>query len=93
MDKKNRTNEEIVYDNPKELLELLNSSKSLKAFHPDLYKKYAFEANMDVLCRLQLSRDLPEQFEEKIKSAQAILKESNIKRVAKEPNEIGEKYK
>lgn len=37
--KKNRTNEEIVYDNPKELLELLNSSKSLKAFHPDLYKK------------------------------------------------------
>lgn len=81
----------IVYDNPEELLELLNSSKSLKVFHPDLYKKYAFEANMDVLCKLQLSRDLPEQFEEEIKSAQAMLKEGNIKRTVEEPNEIGEK--
>lgn len=50
-----------------------------KVFHPDLYEKYAFEANIDVLCRLQLSRDLPEQFEEEIKSAQAMLKESVTK--------------
>lgn len=80
----------IGYDNPVELLELLSCSKSLKAFHPDLYEKYAFEANIDVLCRLQLSRDLPEQFEEEIKSAQAMLKESVTKRVEKEPNEIEE---
>ena len=62
----------IVYDNPVELPELLSCSKSLKVFPPDLYEKYAFEANIDVLCRLQLSQDLPEQFEEEIKSAQAI---------------------
>lgn len=81
----------IVYDNPEELLELLRCSKSLKTLHPDLYKKYAFEANIDVLCRLQLSRDLPEQFEEEIKSAQAMLKENATKRIAKESNEIEEK--
>ncbi len=81
----------IVYDNPEELIELLSCSKSLKVLHPDLYEKYAFEANIDVLCRLQLSRDLPEQFEEEIKSAQAMLKESTTKKVVKEPDEIEEK--
>ncbi len=81
----------IVYDNPEELIELLSCSRSLKVLHPDLYEKYAFETNIDVLCKLQLSRDLPEQFEEEIKSAQAMLKENVTEKIAKEPNEIEEK--
>ena len=75
---------DIVYNNPEELLELLSSSNSLKAHHPDLYEKYAFETNIDVLCKLQLSRGLPEQYEEKIKSAQEMLENDVIKKVDRE---------
>ena len=74
----------VVYDNPMELLELLSSSKSLKVFHPDLYERYAFEQNLDVLCKLQLSRDLTEPFQDRIKSAQAMLKETGTRKVVKE---------
>ena len=86
-----RDKKEIMYDNPQELLELLSCSKSLKVLHTDLYEKYAFEDNIDVLCRLQLSRDLPEQFVEKIKSVQGMLKQNTPPKAVKELNEIQEK--
>ena len=81
----------IVYDNPMELLDLFTASKSLKVFHPDLYEKYAYEKNLDVLCKLQLSRDLSEPFQDRIKSAYAMLNENGTRKVVKEENEFEEK--
>ena len=53
-----RNGEKPAYNNPQELLQLLECSRSLKTFHPDLYDKYAFEENLDVLCKLQLQNNL-----------------------------------
>lgn len=50
---------EISYNNPQELLQLLECSHSLKTFHPDLFDKYAFGKNINVLCDLQLQHELP----------------------------------
>lgn len=61
----------INYNNPQELLELLSASKSLKAFHPDLFSKYAFEQNINTLCDLQLQNHLPDSVSKSIKDAQA----------------------
>lgn len=60
----------IAYNNPQELLQLLQCSSSLKTFHPDLFDKYAFKENIDVLCRLQLENDLPDEIVSFIKQAQ-----------------------
>lgn len=49
----------ISYNNPQELLQLLQCSSSLKTFHPDLFDKYAFETNINILCNLQLEHELP----------------------------------
>lgn len=63
----------VVYNNPQELMQLLQTSGSLKAIHPDLFERYAFGKNLDVLCRLQLSQELPEEVSDAIRTAQGQL--------------------
>ena len=72
-----RDNNEVSYNNPQELLYFLQCSKSLKTFHPDLFSKYAFKENIDVLCRLQLENDLPVEISDLIQSAQNQLSNDN----------------
>lgn len=60
----------ISFNNPQELLQLLQCSSSLKTFHPDLFDKYAFKDNLNVLCRLQLKQELPSELAETITTAQ-----------------------
>ena len=60
----------ISFNNPQELLQLLQCSSSLKTFHPDLFDKYAFKDNLNVLCRLQLDQKLPNELGETITAAQ-----------------------
>ena len=64
-----RNSQEISFNNPNELLELIQCSSSLKTFHPDLYDKYNFEKNIDVLCKLQLQNELEESTIETITNA------------------------
>ena len=61
---------EISFNNPQELLQLLQCSSSLKTFHPDLFDKYAFEDNINVLCNLQLKHELPSEIAVSIQDAQ-----------------------
>ncbi len=61
----------ISYNNPQELLQLLQCSSSLRTFHPDLFDKYAFKENLNVLCRLQLEQELPVEISQSIKDAQS----------------------
>ncbi len=71
--KQKRDNKTISYDNPQELLELLNSAKGLCKFHPELYKRYAVQSNINRICELQLSQELPMQIQEAIKRGQTEL--------------------
>lgn len=63
----------ISYNNPKELLQLLEHSNILKALHPKLFERYAFQKNLDVLCKLQLSQELPQEISDSIIGAQHLV--------------------
>ena len=65
-----RDNGTISYNNPQELLQLLQCSHSLKTFHPELFDRYAFKENIDVLCKLQLEHQLPNEIISSIKTFQ-----------------------
>lgn len=39
----------VEYSNPNEFLELVESARTLKGVHPDLYQKYGFEQNLEIL--------------------------------------------
>lgn len=65
-----RDNGVISYNNPQELLQLLQCSSSLKTFHPELFDRYAFKENISVLCRLQLENELPDEITTSIKASQ-----------------------
>lgn len=65
-----RDSAELSYNNPQELLQLLECSSSLKTFHPELFDKYAFKENIDVLCRLQLEHELSDEVIHTIKDSQ-----------------------
>ena len=76
-----RDNGTVHYNNPQELLQFLQCANSLNAFHPDLFKKYAFKENINALCTLQLENELPDDLVNDIKSAQekALNKSKGIK--------------
>lgn len=39
----------VKYDNAREFLELAEASRTLKGVHPDLFEKYGFETNLQLL--------------------------------------------
>lgn len=47
----------VEYNNPDELLELLEASRTSKGVHPDLFEKYGFEENLQVIAKLQLEKE------------------------------------
>lgn len=65
-----RDSGEITYNNPAELMQLLECAGTLKAIHPNLFQRYAFGKNLNVLCNLQLSQELPAEIRDSITSAQ-----------------------
>lgn len=85
-----RDTNNISYNNPQELLQLLECSKSLKTFHPDLFEKYAFKENINTLCKLQLQNELPNEINDAIKNAQNNIFEKTVspnQPINKETNE------
>lgn len=60
---------EVSFNNPQELLKLLQCSSSLRTFHPKLFDKYAFKDNINVLCDLQLKHELPSEISQSIQDA------------------------
>ena len=61
---------EVSFNNPQELLQLLQCSNSLKTFHPELFDRYSFKENINVLCKLQLENELPNEIVQTIKTSQ-----------------------
>lgn len=70
---------EISYNNPQELLQFLQCSSALKTFHPDLFDKYAFEKNINTLCKLQLQHELPPEISQSIQDAKNELYSKDMK--------------
>lgn len=64
-----RDNQKIQYDNPEELIGLIQSAKSLRVFHPDLFRKYQFPENISRLCNLQLEQDIPDKIADTIQNS------------------------
>lgn len=77
--KQQKDNGEIAYNNPQELLQLLKCSSTLKKSHPDLFDRYAFAQNINVLCTLQLQNDLSSKTIQSIETARdEIFAKSNL---------------
>lgn len=54
----------VEYNNPGELLELVEAARTLKGVHPDLYERYQFQANLERLCELQPENSLQNRIQE-----------------------------
>lgn len=76
-----RDNKEIQYNNPDELMSLLDASNTLKTFHVELFEKYQFANNINRIIQLQLQQELPEQTRNKIENMKKDLFEEKTKQV------------
>jgi len=74
-----RDNQEIDYNNPGELLGLLEASKTLKTFHSELFEKYRFADNLSQIVKIQLQQELPEEVKQQIEEAHMSLFEEKTK--------------
>ncbi len=54
------------YNNPQELLELIEASRTLKGVHPDLFSRYKFNENIERIARLQPENLLSKRIEDGI---------------------------
>ena len=81
---------QVEYDNPNELMELLEASRTLKGVHPDLFEKYGFKENLQVIAKLQLKQR--SNLQTRIQGAMdSIFQESTSDRVAEREEHIEEK--
>lgn len=60
-----RDGQEVQYDNLSELQTLIEASRTLKGVHPDLFERYRFGENINVLCNL-IERNLDEQTKQQL---------------------------
>ncbi len=72
---------QVDYNNPQELLQLMECSKTLKTFHPDLYDKYRFEQNIDSIMQMQTQHTIPKAFEDRLKQSQEQLHQNIGKQI------------
>lgn len=49
--------EKVEFNNPDQLLRLLEASRTLKGVHPELFERYGFEQNLQTIARLQLEKE------------------------------------
>ncbi len=73
-----RDGNEINYNNPSEIMQLMECSRTLKTFHPDLFEKYRFETNIENILKLQLKHELPKGVIEEMNNLKTELKKDNL---------------
>lgn len=73
-----RDGNEISYNNPGEIIQLMECSRTLKTFHPDLFEKYRFEANIENILKLQLQHKLPKEVIEEMNQLNTELKKDTL---------------
>ena len=80
-----RNGQEVRFDNLSELQTLIASSKTLKGLHRDLFDKYKFGENIEVLCNLMLENNLDD------KTKQELLASKNELLTDEKPKEVSKK--
>lgn len=85
LNQQQRDGQQVQYNNPAEFLQLIESAKTLKTFHPDLYEGYKFGENIETIMKLQLQQNIPSELQEMLQQAQEglqqnILQQSSVKR-------------
>lgn len=60
-----RDGQNIQYENLQELQTLIQASRTLKGIHPDLFERYKFGDNINVLCSL-IEKNLDEQTKQQL---------------------------
>ncbi len=68
--KKQNSEKQVDYNNPQELLELMECAKTLKTFHPDLFEKYRFEQNIYDIMLVQTQHEMSKEMADKLRQAQ-----------------------
>ncbi len=89
---KQNSERQVDYNNPQELLELMECAKTLKTFHPDLFEKYRFEQNIDDIMLVQTQHEMSKEMEDKLRQAQEqIHQKSGIQEKGQTVNRLEEK--
>lgn len=82
--------EKLEFNNPDQLLRLLQASRTLKGVHPDLFERYGFEQNLQTIARLQLEKE--SSLENRIQTAMdAVFQGEVSKRKVEEKEEVKER--
>ncbi len=82
--------EKLEFNNPDQLLRLLQVSRTLKGVHPDLFERYGFEQNLQTIARLQLEKE--SSLENRIQTAMdAVFQGEVSKRKVEEKEEVKER--
>lgn len=66
--------QKVEFNNPRQLLELAEASRTLKGVHPELFERYGFKENLQALMRIQpenalsgrIQNVMDEMFEERV---------------------------
>ena len=82
--------EKVEFDNPSQLLELLEASRTLKGVHSELFEKYGFSENLQTITRLQLEKD--NSMESRIQMAiDSVFEEHSSRRTSEKEDVIKER--
>lgn len=82
--------EKVEFNNPDQLLRLLEASRTLKGVHPELFERYGFEQNLQTITRLQLEKE--SSLEPRIQRAMdAIFEEQNTEKKTEAKDQVKER--
>lgn len=82
--------EKLDYNNPGELCELIENSKTLKILHPDLFERYGFEPNLQMIAKLQSEKE--NSLQGRIgKAMESVFGEQTTERKADEKEQVKER--
>ncbi len=86
-----RDGQKVCFDNLTELQTLMASSKTLKGLHRDLFDKYKFGDNIEVLCNLMLENNLDDKTKQALlASRDELLTDEKPKELLKKENKTTE---
>lgn len=90
LNKQKARDKKIEFNNPDQLLRLLEGSRTLKGVHPELFERYGFEQNLQTIAKLQLEKDnsLKDRIE---KAMDAVFGEQLPERRTEEKDQIKER--
>lgn len=90
LNKQKARGEKVEFNNPDQLMRLLEGARTLKGVHPELFERYGFEQNLQTIARLQLEKE--SSLEDRIQTAMdAVFGEQATERKTEPKNQVKER--